>query len=99
LNDDPVVAGENASNLVLISVGQEFNAHSDIIILFGSGYAGLGYHGPSDDVNQPVDKEAAAKFNRLMATLAIRLADAPERPKWNDTSFFRRFVQQNPAGR
>src|SRR5207253_1756326 len=38
------VAGENASDLALVPLGQKFNAHSGIItdILFGSGYAGLG---------------------------------------------------------
>ncbi|MGA8593139.1 MAG: peptidase M28, partial [Bryobacteraceae bacterium] len=51
------------------------------------------YHGPADDTNQPVDKQAAAKFNELMATLAVRIANAAERPHWNADSFFRRFVQ------
>jgi hypothetical protein len=51
------------------------------------------YHAPSDDTNQPVDKQAAAKFNELMATLALRIANASERPHWNADSFFRRFVQ------
>ncbi|MFZ0593578.1 MAG: M28 family peptidase, partial [Bryobacteraceae bacterium] len=51
------------------------------------------YHGPADDTKQPVDKQAAAKFNELMATLAVRIANAAERPHWNADSFFRRFVQ------
>jgi hypothetical protein len=51
------------------------------------------YHGPADDTKQPVDKMAAAKFNQLMATLAERLANAPQRPQWKVDSFFRRFVQ------
>jgi hypothetical protein len=44
LDDDPVVAGENASDLALVPLCQEFDAHSGIItdILFGSGSAGLG---------------------------------------------------------
>src|SRR5205823_2943753 len=44
LDDDPVVAGENASDLALVPFCKEFDAHSGIIadILFGSGYAGLG---------------------------------------------------------
>jgi hypothetical protein len=44
LEDDPVIAGEHASDLALVPVRQEFNAHSGIIIvtLFGSGCAGLG---------------------------------------------------------
>jgi hypothetical protein len=45
LKDDPVVAGENASDLALVALCQEFHAHPGIItdILFGSGYAGLGH--------------------------------------------------------
>jgi hypothetical protein len=49
------------------------------------------YHAPSDDVNQPVDLAAAAKFNRLMLNLTIRVADETSRPKWKESSFFRRF--------
>jgi Zn-dependent M28 family amino/carboxypeptidase len=49
------------------------------------------YHGPADDTKQPVDKMAATKFNQLMATLAERLANAPQRPQWKVDSFL--FVQ------
>ncbi len=49
------------------------------------------YHAPSDDINQPVDLMAAAKFNRLMLNLTERVADDPVRPAWKDDSFFRRF--------
>ncbi|HYO80663.1 MAG TPA: M20/M25/M40 family metallo-hydrolase, partial [Bryobacteraceae bacterium] len=51
------------------------------------------YHAPSDDLQQPVDREAAAKFNQVMAALLERVANAPERPEWTDTSFFRRFAK------
>jgi hypothetical protein len=51
------------------------------------------YHGPADDTNQPVDKQAAAKFNTLMARLAVQIANAPKRPQWKAGSFFRRFVR------
>ncbi len=51
------------------------------------------YHAPSDDLNQPVDKEAAATFNHLMTTLTRNIADAPNRPAWNQDSFFRRFAK------
>ena len=50
------------------------------------------YHAPSDDVNQPVDRPAAARFNRLMLALAERVADAPARPQWKKESFFRRYA-------
>jgi Peptidase family M28 len=49
------------------------------------------YHGPSDDLNQPVDKAAAGKFNIIIEQLLERVADAPARPDWNPASFFRRF--------
>jgi hypothetical protein len=50
------------------------------------------YHAPSDDLNQPVDKAAAAQFNRILMDLGERVANAPDRPHWNANSFFRRFA-------
>jgi Zn-dependent M28 family amino/carboxypeptidase len=50
------------------------------------------YHAPSDDLSQPFDREAAVRFNSYMAELIHRVADAPERPRWLPTSFFRRFA-------
>ena len=51
------------------------------------------YHKPSDDLNQPVDKAAAAKFDRMIASLLLKVADAGERPSWKGDSFFRRFAR------
>ncbi len=51
------------------------------------------YHAPSDDVNQPVDKAAAARFNEMIAQLVAAVADADERPTWKPTSFFARFAK------
>lgn len=51
------------------------------------------YHAPSDDVNQPVDLAAAAQFNAILEKLALRVADADQRPEWKPDSFFRRFAQ------
>jgi Zn-dependent M28 family amino/carboxypeptidase len=51
------------------------------------------YHAPSDDLNQPVDRDAAAKFNRILLDLTARVANNPERPQWHAASFFRRFVR------
>ncbi|HEX9457385.1 MAG TPA: M28 family metallopeptidase [Candidatus Acidoferrum sp.] len=51
------------------------------------------YHGPADDVNQPVDVAAAAQFNAILEKLALRVADAAQRPQWKPDSFFRRFAQ------
>ena len=49
------------------------------------------YHKPSDDLNQPVDKAAAAQFNHIIANLLQKVADEPARPRWKDDSFFKRF--------
>ena len=50
------------------------------------------YHQPSDDLSQPADLEAAAKFNRVIMSLLRRVADDAKRPTWNDDSFFKRFA-------
>ena len=51
------------------------------------------YHAPSDDVNQPVDFAAVVKFDKLMVTVLEHMADAPERPQWKATSYFRKFAR------
>jgi hypothetical protein len=50
------------------------------------------YHAPSDDLGQPVDRAAAAGFDRFMAALLERVANRDGRPRWNDSSFFKRFA-------
>jgi len=50
------------------------------------------YHAPSDDLNQPVDLGAAAKYEDIIRTLMLRVADSPQRPEWNPDSFFRRYA-------
>lgn len=52
------------------------------------------YHQPSDDLNQPVDLEAAARFTRVIMGLLQRVANDAKRPTWNDDSFFKRFASQ-----
>jgi hypothetical protein len=44
------------------------------------------YHRPSDDLNQPIDFEAAAKFNTFFSKLVEEVANAPEKPKWRPAS-------------
>jgi Zn-dependent M28 family amino/carboxypeptidase len=51
------------------------------------------YHAPSDDVAQPVDKQAAATFDKVVAKLLERVANQDDRPRWKDTSFFKRFAK------
>src|SRR5271165_1972713 len=57
------------------------------------------YHAPSDDLDQPVDLVAAGKFEDIVQDLALKVADNPQRPQWNNDSFFRRFVVVSGAGR
>jgi hypothetical protein len=51
------------------------------------------YHAPSDDLNQPVDKQAAAKYEEIARTLLLKTADAASKPEWKPDSFFKRFAK------
>ena len=51
------------------------------------------YHSPSDDLSQPVEKESAAQYNRILTSIIQSVANAPETPKWKDASFFKRFAK------
>jgi Zn-dependent M28 family amino/carboxypeptidase len=51
------------------------------------------YHAPSDDLNQPVDMSAAGKYVDVVRELALRIANRPDRPRWSDSSFFKRFAK------
>jgi Zn-dependent M28 family amino/carboxypeptidase len=53
------------------------------------------YHAPSDDLNQPIDRSAAAKYVEVIHNLGLRVANRTDKPKWNDSSFFRRFVNSS----
>jgi Zn-dependent M28 family amino/carboxypeptidase len=50
------------------------------------------YHAPSDDLEQPIDLAAADKYVDVLRELFLRIANRPDRPRWNDTSFFKRFA-------
>jgi len=51
------------------------------------------YHAPSDDTLQPVDLEAAAKYNQIVLRLTEAVADRSSRPQWEANSFFRRYAK------
>jgi hypothetical protein len=51
------------------------------------------YHKPNDDLKQPIDKEAAAKFDHVIAALLERVASSAPRPEWYRDSFFKRFAR------
>ncbi len=55
------------------------------------------YHAPSDDLEQPVDRQAAEDFNKVYIALVEAVANRPTRPAWNDDSFFKRFVRKSPS--
>lgn len=50
------------------------------------------YHAPSDDLQQPVDLQAAVDFDKVILALAQAVANRQPRPRWNNDSFFRRFT-------
>ena len=52
------------------------------------------YHMPGDDLTQPVMREDEIRLHDFIAALALRVANGDERPRWNDNSFFRRFVRE-----
>jgi len=53
------------------------------------------YHAPSDDVNQPVDLQAAAKYEEIVRGILIDVATGDHRPQWKQGSFFRRYAEGN----
>jgi hypothetical protein len=56
------------------------------------------YHAPSDDLKQPVNREAAAEFTRLLMNYAITVANRKDRPLWKPSSFFKRYaVEGHPV--
>ncbi|QDH68722.1 M28 family metallopeptidase [Marilutibacter alkalisoli] len=46
------------------------------------------YHRPGDDAHQPIRYDDAARLARLNAEIGQRIADAAERPRWNEGDFF-----------
>jgi Zn-dependent M28 family amino/carboxypeptidase len=49
------------------------------------------YHAPSDDLDQPVDLPAAAKYEEVIRGMLLSVADRDQRLKWKPDSFFRRY--------
>ena len=50
------------------------------------------YHAPSDDLAQPIDRQAAEDFGKLYVEVVAGVANRATRPRWNEDSFFRRFA-------
>jgi hypothetical protein len=50
------------------------------------------YHTPFDDLQQPVDVDAAAKYEEFVRALMLDVASGPRRPEWKPDRFYRRYV-------
>jgi hypothetical protein len=46
------------------------------------------YHSPADDLKQPWDPEAAAKFNEFFGRVVEAVANEDERPRWKAGTAF-----------
>ncbi|MCL6741253.1 M28 family metallopeptidase [Sphingomonas sp. RB56-2] len=77
-------------------------------VILSTGYANGGeaawkeyedkhYHDPSDDLSQPINWEAGAKFARINYLIARDLADAPQAPRWYSGDFFGEKFAPNAA--
>ena len=53
-----------------------------------TGFLRTHYHSVHDDLDQPINWEAGAKFARLNYLIAREIADGPEAPRWFAGSFF-----------
>jgi Zn-dependent M28 family amino/carboxypeptidase len=51
-------------------------------------FLGEHYHQPSDDLSQPFNWPAAARFAQITCGLVRDIANATERPRWNKGDFF-----------
>ena len=51
------------------------------------------YHSPQDDSAQRVWADDEIRLHDFIAALALRVANADARPRWNADSFFRRFAR------
>ena len=53
-------------------------------------FLGNVYHRPNDDLSQPIDWHAGARFAELNYRIARAIADSPEPPRWYADSYFGR---------
>ncbi len=51
------------------------------------------YHKPSDELNELFDFNAARTYVQLNFLISYLIAQNPERPVWNEDSFFKRFAE------
>jgi Zn-dependent M28 family amino/carboxypeptidase len=73
---------------VFITEGEEardptFNAKK-----FNDDWIATRYHSPSDDMNQPLDFDAAVEFMQVDFLVGYDIAQDPQRPTWKSGDFF-----------
>jgi hypothetical protein len=51
------------------------------------------YHTPFDDLQQPVNLEALAKFESVARAMVLDIANNPRRPEWNAGSPYKRYAK------
>ena len=73
---------------VMVDIGNERGSKEEQI---EKDWLATRYHARSDDLNQPIDRASAARFNDLVMQLVLRVANESRRPEWNKDSFFKRF--------
>jgi Zn-dependent M28 family amino/carboxypeptidase len=72
-----------------MKVGYELNSPEAAI---AAKWTAERYHAPSDDLSQPIDMSAAGTYVAVVRDLSLRIANRPDRPRWTNTSFFKRFA-------
>ena len=60
-----------------------------------TGFLKTTYHKPNDELSQPINWQAGAKFARINYLIAREIADAPQAPQWYSDSFFGRVMAPN----
>jgi Zn-dependent M28 family amino/carboxypeptidase len=74
---------------VMIAIGYAKGSPEEKIV---HEWLGTRYHAPSDDLSQPIDKKAAGEFEVVVAKLLEKVANRDDRPRWKESSFFKRFA-------
>lgn len=73
-----------------ISLGEGFHAKDPKLDgkKIADDYIRLHYHAPSDDMSQPLDFDASVQFMQINFLVGYDVAQAPQRPTWNQSDFF-----------
>jgi len=71
-------------------VGMKFEAHE----ISSKDFIAKHYHKPSDQLDLPINYDVAAKFVAINRAIAMEVANAKERPKWNQGSFFETIAEK-----